>query len=129
MYIVLNVMNAMLGVFNAVWQEEKVTEEVGRKEVVIKLMGFGMNFRVKWMFEEDWEEDMLDRLETWSQEWQLLFNRGKCKVMHFGKNNPRQVYTMGGQQLEASQQEKDLGVLVDESLKPSAQCAKAAAKY
>ena len=71
---------------------------------------------------------MLDRLETWSQEWQLLFNRGKCKVMHFGKNNPRQVYTMGGQQLEASQQEKDLGVLVDESLKPSAQCAKAAAK-
>ena len=29
MYIVLNVMNAMLGVFNAVWQEEKVTEEVG----------------------------------------------------------------------------------------------------
>jgi ribonuclease P/MRP protein subunit RPP40 len=23
-------------------------------------------------------QEMLDRLETWSQEWQLLFNRGKC---------------------------------------------------
>ena len=25
-------------------------------------MDFGMNFRVKWMFEEDWKEDTLDRL-------------------------------------------------------------------
>ena len=30
--------------------------------MVIKLMDFGMNFRVKWMFEEDWKEDTLDRL-------------------------------------------------------------------
>ena len=73
-------------------------------------------------------QEMLDKLETWSQEWQLLFNRGKCKVMHFGKHNPKQVYMMGGQQLQASHQEKDLGVLVDESLKPSAQCARASAK-
>ena len=48
---------AMLGVFNAVWQEEKVMEEV-----VIKLMVFGMKVKVEWMFEEDWEEDTLDRL-------------------------------------------------------------------
>ena len=71
---------------------------------------------------------MLDRLETWSQDWQLLFNRGKCKVMHFGKKNTRQQYTMGGHTLESSKQEKDLGVLIDDSLKPSAQCAKAASK-
>ena len=73
-------------------------------------------------------QEMLDRLETWSQDWQLLFNRGKCKVMYFGKNNTRQEYTMGGHTLESSKQEKDLGVLIDDSLKPSAQCAKAAAK-
>ena len=71
---------------------------------------------------------MLDRLESWSQEWQLLFNRGKCKIMHFGKNNPRMGYTMGGQALESSKQEKDLGVLIEDNLKPSAQCAKAASK-
>ena len=71
---------------------------------------------------------MLDKLETWSQEWQLLFNRGKCKVMHFGKNNTKQQYMMEGHTLESSRQEKDLGVLIDENLKPSAQCAKAASK-
>ena len=73
-------------------------------------------------------QDMLDRLETWSQEWQLLFNRDKCKVLHFGKKNPRHEYTMGGHKLESSRQEKDLGVLIEDNLKPSAQCAKAAAK-
>ena len=73
-------------------------------------------------------QQMLDRLESWSQEWQLLFNRGKCKIMHFGKNNPRMGYTMGGQALESSRQEKDLGVLIEDNLKPSAQCAKAASK-
>ena len=73
-------------------------------------------------------QDLLHRLETWSQDWQLLFNRGKCKIMHFGQKNPRKEYTMGGHTLEASRQEKDLGVLIDENLKPSAQCAKAAAK-
>ena len=73
-------------------------------------------------------QTMLNRLETWSQEWQLLFNRSKCKVMHFGKDNPRQEYTMGGAALESSTQEKDLGVLIDDSLKPRAQCSKAASK-
>ena len=71
---------------------------------------------------------MLDKLESWSQEWQLLFNRAKCKVMHFGRNNCRQEYTMGGHTLESSRQEKDLGVLIDQNMKPSAQCAKAALK-
>ena len=45
--------------------------------------------------DRDCFQKMLDNLETWSQEWQLLFNRSKCKVMHFGKDNTRQQYTMG----------------------------------
>ena len=44
-------MNAILGVFDAVWQEEK--EGVGRKELVIKLVGFVMKVEVKGMFEKD----------------------------------------------------------------------------
>ena len=26
------------------------------------------------------------KLVTWSEEWQMMFNASKCKVMHFGKN-------------------------------------------
>mgnify|MGYP006063326519 CR=1 FL=1 len=50
-------MNAILGVFDAVWQEEEVEEAsfegVGRKELVIKLVGFEIKVEVKGMFEED----------------------------------------------------------------------------
>ena len=75
----------------------------------------------------------IDNLLAWSDKWQMLFNADKCKIMHFGKNNQRFSYTMGGYApagsvLEASAQEKDVGVIVHESLKPSTQVAKAAAK-
>ena len=43
--------------------------------------------------------------------------------MHFGKD-----YTMVDHTLVSGKQEKDLGVLIDDSLKPSAQCPKAACK-
>ena len=75
----------------------------------------------------------IDSLLEWSAEWQMLFNADKCKVMHFGRDNARFCYTMGGYApggtvLEESLQEKDVGVMVHESLKPSTQVAKAAAK-
>ena len=34
----------------------------------------------------------LSKLEIWSQNWQLPFNVRKCKVLHFGKNNPEHHY-------------------------------------
>ena len=43
--------------------------------------------------------------------------------MHFGKDNPKQEYTMGGVALESSKQEKEVGVLIEDNLKPKAQCA------
>ena len=55
----------------------------------------------------------LERLEHWSDKWQLPFNTKKCKVMHFGNNNPKQCYTLNGHILETSSEEKDLGVSVD----------------
>ena len=30
----------------------------------------------------------LNKLVKWSEEWQMLFNIGKCKVVHFGRKNP-----------------------------------------
>ncbi|GAB0176031.1 solute carrier family 13 member 1 [Grus japonensis] len=36
------------------------------------------------------------------------FKKGKCKVLHLGRNNPRHLYTLGATQLECSLVEKDL---------------------
>ena len=53
----------------------------------------------------------LTALEEWSRIWQLPFNAKKCKAMHFGHNNPKKVYHLGGQELEVIESEKDLGVM------------------
>ena len=55
----------------------------------------------------------------------MAFQHKKCKVMHVGRNNPQNVYTMEGQQLESTEVERDIGVMMTNALKPSAQCAKA----
>ena len=67
-------------------------------------------------------------LSEWSRTWQLHFNTSKCKVMHLGKKNVKEVYTMEGTLLESTSAEKDIGVMIQESLKPSLHCAKTAAK-
>jgi ribonucleases P/MRP protein subunit RPP40 len=71
-------------------------------------------------------QSALDALTEWAATWGMAFNTAKCKVLHVGKNNPRHVYTMGDQQLAVSSLERDIGVLVSDSLKPSEQCSKAA---
>ena len=70
----------------------------------------------------------LDRLVKWSEEWQMLFNIDKCHIMHLGKKNPLYTYSLKDNDLEVVEQEKDVGVIVHDSLKPSVQCAQAAKK-
>ena len=45
-----------------------------------------------------------------------------------GRKNPEFEYNWGNGVLEVSEEEKDVGVIVTNSLKPSLQCAKAAKK-
>ena len=62
----------------------------------------------------------LDKLQIWSNEWQLRFNATKCKIMHLGKQSDPASYSMTSDgkavTLETIQMEKDLGVNVDADL-------------
>ena len=67
-------------------------------------------------------------LWKWSIDWQLYFHPNKCHILHLGKSNDKHTYYMGEgdakTNLETMEQEKDLGVIVDNQLRFSSHCDK-----
>jgi hypothetical protein len=73
----------------------------------------------------------LDNLMRWSNIWQLKFNAAKCKVMHVGHTLETSYFLRVDdikRQLAEITEERDLGVVVTNDLKPAGQCVKAAAR-
>ena len=73
-------------------------------------------------------QEQLNSLCVWANKWGMEFNVSKCKVMHFGKNNPKFDYSMKNSILAKVDHEKDLGVQISSNLKPSQHCREIARK-
>jgi ribonucleases P/MRP protein subunit RPP40 len=54
-------------------------------------------------------QSALDKLCGWTDTWGMQFNVKKCKVMHFGRNNPLHDYEMSGCKLEKVEEERYRG--------------------
>ena len=68
----------------------------------------------------------LDEPFRWAAKWKMAFNANKCKVMHFGRKNIRYAYNMNGCNIESVGEEKDLGVWMENDMRPTKQCKMAA---
>ena len=63
-------------------------------------------------FQED-----LNRLFSWSTDWQMIFNVEKCKIMHIGRSTKVYDYSLDGSILKEVAVEKDLGFMISKDLK------------
>ena len=73
-------------------------------------------------------QNIIHRLETWSNLWLMRFNTSKCSIMHFGKSNSERTYYMNGEAIKKSDSERDIGVVITRNCKPSEMCAKVSKK-
>ena len=70
----------------------------------------------------------LDRLLSWAERNVMSLNKSKCMVLHLSRNNCMHLCKLGADLTERCPEEKDSGVLVDNRLIMSQQCALVAKK-
>uniref|UniRef100_A0A6A7FQF0 RTJK n=1 Tax=Hirondellea gigas TaxID=1518452 RepID=A0A6A7FQF0_9CRUS len=59
----------------------------------------------------------LHKLMDWADKWQMSFNVDKCTVLHIGCHNRRYDYQMGNNALTEVEQQRDLGIIINQDLK------------
>jgi ribonucleases P/MRP protein subunit RPP40 len=74
----------------------------------------------------DIEKLQLDLIHLckWSNDWLMLFNVNKCKIVHFGFNNTLASYQLNDINLVVDKEERNLGVIIQNDLKCTQQCIK-----
>ena len=71
-------------------------------------------------------QQTINDLLVWAETWCMKFKTAKCKVLHLGRTNSHHIYNMNGTDLISINKERDIEVLMSNSLKPSLQCTQAA---
>jgi len=59
------------------------------------------------------QSGQLQGMHCWAARNLMRFNKGKCRVLHLGRNNSMHQYRLGADLLESSSAERDLSVLED----------------
>nr|XP_047124238.1 uncharacterized protein LOC124806963 [Hydra vulgaris] len=129
----------------------KAFDSVPHSRLLLKLKSFGIVGKLlQWckailanrkqrvvlgLFESEWETVRsgvpqglldLDILFNWTKRWLISFNKDKCKIMHFGRDNPKIKYNLKYNATETeiiqhglivTSLERDLGVYISDNLK------------
>ena len=80
--------------------------------------------------DEDTDEVQQDinKLGNWSDKWQLVFHPDKCKTLHLGYNNRKIEYQLKGTTIQEVTEEKDLGIIITQDMKPKRHIAETVKK-
>lgn len=75
----------------------------------------------------------INHIVNWCAKWSMELSPGKCKIMHFGKENQERKYYISlkdGNMFEVSKSssERDIGILVEEDCRWAGQVSEAASK-
>ncbi|CAF1064320.1 unnamed protein product [Brachionus calyciflorus] len=62
-------------------------------------------------------QETLNKVSEWTRLWVIALNEDKCKVLHFGHENPHYKYTLNGIEIKDSDGERDLGIFFNCNLK------------
>ena len=75
-------------------------------------------------------QDDINHMVLWTSKMGVDLNKDKVHVLHIGRTNERRQYTLGegGPAIVEEQQEKDLGVIISNDLKPDKMVNKQAQK-
>jgi len=94
--------------------------------VINKLLKFADDTKIVSKVGTAEDVKVLYKLFQWSKDWKMLYDTDKSKIIHFGFNNNESCYVLGTSTLCTVDEERDLEIIIDKTLKSSKQCAKAA---
>ena len=70
------------------------------------------------------QKDLEDGPGAWAVENQMAYNVSKCRVVHYGKKNPKCEYELNQVKIQSTKEQNDLGVLFEEDMSFSKHIAK-----